>query len=69
MTTPSSYLYFLVCAADGAVQLLLSELLPADQSLKLVVSERRSQPPDDLTLREERASALPDLYLLSADRC
>ncbi len=51
LTPPSSYLYFQVCVADCTVQLLLSELLSAVQSLKLVVSERRSQLTDVHTLR------------------
>lgn len=34
-----AYLYLQVCAADGAVQLLLSELLSVDQILQQVVPQ------------------------------
>lgn len=54
LTGVTAYLYLQVCAADGAVQLLLSELLSAAQTLQLVVSQGHSQLTNDLTLIDRK---------------
>lgn len=45
-----AYLHLQVCAADGAVQLLLSGLLPVDQVLQLVVPQRDAKATGDVAL-------------------